>query len=318
MKNKIKIVSIIFAILTIFSFAGCSKKSKETPVRIGLLTGHCIPVIAQEKGYFKAAGLNNVELYAFGAGPAEIEAFTSGSLDIIHTGDLPALNGIINGLDLNFIGTYSSSDSLDNLIVRDDANIKSFADLRGKKIAVPFGSNIHSLAYEYLERGGVKPEEAEIINLGCADAANALKQGNVDAIVVWQPWGARVAKEPGITILADTSEFRNFVCPISASKKYLDENKDTVTKVLTALDNASKWIKQNPEEAARVAADYYQMKDSDSILIGINSADISIKLTEEKIQAIRLGEAKNTEYGFLRKHVNVDDLVRPEFTANLK
>ena len=311
---------IILALSIIIGLTGCSKKTKtdSNKVRIGQLTGHVLPVVALEKGYFTAEGLTDVELFTFGAGPAEVEAFTSGDLDIINTGDLPAYNGIINGLNLRFIGTYSSSYKANGLIVRDDANIKTYSDLKGKKLAVPFGTNIQSLLYEYLDAGGLTGDDAEIINLSCADAVNAIRQKQVDAIVVWQPWLNMAESEDGITVLSYTDDFRYFVCPISVSADYLEKNPETIKKVISALDKAGKWIRDNKLEAAKLTAEYYNLDSYDSILIGLETGDPSVKLTDEKVEAIKLGAVQNYKYGILRQEINVDNYIRQDITADLK
>lgn len=316
--KKITNILLTAATLAVLSFTGCSKKNDSTKVRIGMLTGHTLPVIALENGYFKEQGLDNVELYYFGAGPAEIEAYTSGNLDIIHTGDIPAFNGINNGLSLRFIGTYDSSTKTCALVVRDDANIKSYADLKGKKISTPFGTYIHALAYEYLEAGGLTGDDVEIINLSCADGVNALRQKDVDAAVLWQPYVARAAATDGISIFSYTDEFRTFVCPISASPEYIEKNPETVKKALAALDKAAKWIEANQKEASQIAADYYRTNDSESIYIGLQGRDQSVKLTDEKVAAIKKAADINLKFGVIKKAVNVDGLLRQDLTENLK
>lgn len=309
------LLAVLLITMTALSFAGCKKKDNAETIRIGVLTGHSLPVIATVNGYFKDEGLPNIELVTFSAGAPEVEAFTSGALDIVNTGDLPAYNGINNGVDFRFIGTYSSTVTGNALVVRNASNIKSFSDLKGKKLAVPFGSNIHSLLYEYLEAGNVNPDDVEIINLFCADAVNALLHGDIDGAVIWNPYVNIASKDENLTVLADTSDFRIFVCPISTSQKYLDEHTENIKKVLKALDKAAKWITANKEEAAKKVAEYYEMNDYSSLLIGLESSDVDVKLTQDKIDALKLGAEVNYKYGILSKPIDVDKYTRPDLTA---
>ncbi len=287
--------------------------SDQVTVRLGLLSGHVLPVIAQEEGFFDEEGVS-VELYTFNAGAPEVEAYTAGELDIIETGDLPFFNAILNGVDLKAIGSYSNSTQVDGIVVRDDAGITTFADLKGKRVSVPLGSNIQSLLYEYLEAGGLTDEDVEILGLVGNDAVNALVNGDIDAAVLWEPYVTFAEKNDGITKLADTSDFRSFVCPISSSTTFIEEHNVEVLGVLRALNKAAKWSDENKEAAAQEVADYFGIDDIESILINLDTSDRSVPLTQEKIDAIKLGEEKNYKYGIIETEIDVDAYIDDQFT----
>ncbi len=297
--------------------ADSTEDTEEVTVRLGMLTSHALPVIALNHGYFEEEGVN-VELVAFNTGAPEIEAFTAGELDIVETGDLPFFNAILNGVDIKAIGSYNTSDEINGLVVRDEANIQSFEDLAGKKVSVPAGTNIQPLLYEYLEAGGLTGEDVEIFNLAGNDAVNALINGDIDAAVLWEPYVSIAANTDGITKLADTKDFRTFVCPISSSSTFIEEHNSETLKVLRALSKAADWIADNEQAAAEEVVEYYGLDDIDAVLIGLEKADESIPLTDEKIDAIKLGAEKSYQYGVIAEEIDVDQYIDNQFTDKIK
>ena len=47
------LLAVLLITMTALSFAGCKKKDNAETIRIGVLTGHSLPVIATVNGYFK-------------------------------------------------------------------------------------------------------------------------------------------------------------------------------------------------------------------------------------------------------------------------
>lgn len=291
---------------------GQETEEEDNKIRIGILSGHVLPPLAEIKGYFEEEGVD-AEIVPFTYGAPAIEAITSGDIDICFTGDLPVYSGLSNGVDLTIIATYSTSEKINALVVREDADIKDFSDLKGRTLAVPFGSNIQALLYEYLEAGGLTQNDAEIVNMPCADAVASITQGAVDGIVVWEPFVTSATNEDGIVELADTSDFRTFVCTISGRTEYLESHKNTVASTLRALDKASKYASENKEEVSKLVADYFSTDNADAIFIGLNKADITLKLTPEKIEALKLGAEKNYEYGLLENEIDVEDYIDTQY-----
>jgi len=285
---------------------------EEVTIRLGMLAGHYLPVVAENHGFFNDRGVK-VELVTFDTGAAEVEAFTSGDLDVIQTGDLPILNGISNGVDLKIVGSYNVSDQINGLVVRDEANIKSFADLKGHKVSVPFGTNIQPLLYDYLELGGLTQEDVEIVNLNNADSSNALLTGDVDAAVLWDPFLENCKAQEGLTMLADTKELRKFVCPISAATSFIEQHPEELKNLLSALNDASKYSDEHIQDAADETAAYYEMDNAEAIKLSIEKVDSSVPLTEDKVAALLAGAQSCFKYDIVENEVNLEDYISKDF-----
>lgn len=100
---------------------------------------HAQALVGVQNGAFQQELGENVTLdvKTFNAGPSEIEALFAGAIDIGYIGPSPAINGYVksNGEALRIIAGAVSGGAL--LVVRPAANIKTAADLAGKKIATP-------------------------------------------------------------------------------------------------------------------------------------------------------------------------------------
>nr|WP_244550959.1 ABC transporter substrate-binding protein [Bradyrhizobium sp. Rc2d] len=77
------------------------------------------------------------------------------------------------------------------ILVPENSPIKSFADLRAKKIATGRGSIGHQLILAALEKNGWSASDVQIAFLAPSDAKIAYMQGSVDAWSTREPMSAR-------------------------------------------------------------------------------------------------------------------------------
>ena len=64
------------------------------------------------------------------------------------------------------------------------------AELKGKKVVLNKGSNVHYLLVRALEDAGLKYTDVQTVFLPPADARAAFERGSVDAWVIWDPYQA--------------------------------------------------------------------------------------------------------------------------------
>src|SRR5207245_6832920 len=86
--------------------------------------------------------------------------------------------------------------SAEAIVVPKGSNIKSVTELKGKKVALNKGSNVHYLLVKALEKSGLAYKDIEPVFLPPADARAAFESGNVDAWVIWDPFLAASRGQP--------------------------------------------------------------------------------------------------------------------------
>ena len=119
--------------------------------------------------------------------------------------------------------------------------INTLADLKGKRIALNKGSNVHFLLVQALEKAGVKYSEIAPIYLTPADARAAFKRGAVDAWVIWDPFQAAAEAATGARTLTDATGLapnRQFYL---AGQKFADADSAAVDAILAGIADIDRW-----------------------------------------------------------------------------
>lgn len=255
------------ALLTFTAACGAQPPAKLT-LRVGYFPNitHSQALIGMANGAFqKALGDDvTIDVKIFNAGPTAIEALFADAIDLTYIGPNPAVNGYVKskGEALRVIAGATSGGAV--LVVRSDANIKSAADLAGKRIATPELGNTQDVAARYYllannlplaEKGG----SVQILPTANPDILTLFTKKEIDAAWVPEPWGARLVQEAGGVILLDErSQWPNgqFVTAnIIVSKKFLDAHPNIVKKWLGAHVELTQWINGHPDEAKKIAND---------------------------------------------------------------
>ncbi len=281
-----------------------TQDSESVKIRFAVQPGDIQPFVAEKLGYFEDAGLD-VELIQFSYGPPIIEAFTSKAVDFGLLGDLPVYSGIANNVDLKIIGTYSSSSISKGLLVRDDANIKELSDLKGKKVAVPFGSNSQPLLYLFLEKGGLTEEDVEIINLSFTDSVTSIIAGDIQAAVVGEPQLSLASAEGnGVSIFSDATGLKLFVNPIIGRGEFTDKYPELTSKFLGALEKAAEYATENVDEAATIASDATEI-DEYAVKANLTKNELYLALPQEKIDALVTGAEQAYEFELIKEKIDI-------------
>ena len=190
----------------------------------------------------KAAGYK-VVWTEFPSGPPLLEALNVGAIDFGNTGEAPPIFAQAAGAPIQYVAYEPPAPKGEAILVPKDSKLTSVADLRGKKIALNKGSNVHYLLVKALEKAGVKYSEIEPVFLAPADARAAFERGAVDAWVIWDPFQAAAEAATGARTLADgTGVVSNYQFYFS-SKKFLESDSGIVDLVLAELREVDDWAK---------------------------------------------------------------------------
>jgi ABC transporter, substrate-binding protein, aliphatic sulfonates family len=190
----------------------------------------------------KAAGYK-VVWTEFPSGPPLLEALNVGAIDFGNTGEAPPIFAQAAGAPIQYVAYEPPAPKGEAILVPKDSKLTSVADLKGKKIALNKGSNVHYLLVKALEKAGVKYSEVEPVFLAPADARAAFERGAVDAWVIWDPFQAAAEAATGARTLADgTGIVSNYQFYFS-SKKFLESDSRIVDLVLAQLSEVDGWAR---------------------------------------------------------------------------
>jgi len=128
-----------------------------------------------------AADGTKVEWIFFkGAGPAVNEAFVNKQIDLAWQGDLPSIVHRANGVKTRIL-VGSGVRAGQYLAVPTGSSISKLEDLRGKRVAVFKGTNLHLAAVRALDAHGLKESDVRLVNFDLAGGQAALAAKDIDA-----------------------------------------------------------------------------------------------------------------------------------------
>jgi sulfonate transport system substrate-binding protein len=142
----------------------------------------------------------------FPGGPQLLEGVKAGAVDFAHSGEAPPIFAQAAGAPLLYIGHEPAAPKGEAIIVPKDSPIKTVADLKGKKIGLNKGSNVHYLLVRALEKAGLKYTDVEVVFLPPTDGRAAFEKGAMDAWVIWEPYRAAAEMSLGARTLADGTD----------------------------------------------------------------------------------------------------------------
>ena len=138
----------------------------------------------------------------FPAGPQLLEGLNVGSIDFGTVGEAPPIFAQAAGAALVYVGSEPAAPASEAILVPRIRRC-GVADLKGRKVALNKGSNVHYLLVKQLERAGVAYRDVNVVYLTPSDARAAFERGAIDAWVIWDPFQAAAEKQLGARVLAD-------------------------------------------------------------------------------------------------------------------
>ncbi|MBO7744340.1 sulfonate ABC transporter substrate-binding protein [Paenibacillus sp. MWE-103] len=192
----------------------------------------------------------NVTWTEFPGGPQLLEALNVGSIDIGHTGEAPPIFAQAAKAPLVYLAHEPASPNSEGILVPKDSKIASLADLKGKKIALNKGSNVHYLLVKALEKAGVDYNDITTVFLPPGDARVAFENGTVDAWVIWDPFLAAAQTATDGKLLTDGKDLVSNVEFYLASRKFAEANGPVIDIFKEELDKIDKWAEANQKDVA--------------------------------------------------------------------
>jgi NitT/TauT family transport system substrate-binding protein len=228
------------------------------------ISGAAIPFfIAIEEKIFQKYGYEVSPVF-MGGSPLINSAILAGEFPIGYTGGGAVISSRLGGSDLIAIASPLPVLTIDGW---SKPEIKSLADLRGKRIGVTrFGASSYFSGLSMLEAAGIKPTEVTFIqNGGVGESYAALVGGRVDVCMIGYPFGLR-AQNAGFKLLFRPSQTEYGLFPtavIAARESWLKDPKGRKAAVdfLRALGEGQLLARDNAEITKKALKKFTRVND---------------------------------------------------------
>jgi len=276
--QKRTFISLSIAVLGLLFLTGCGdskessakqqtqpKEVKQVVLRIGAQPYPLYSSIflAKNLGYLEEE-LKKVnatfQWTEFKAGPLVNEAVAAGNADIGFMADMPAILAKSSGQDIQIIANIAYGEKALALIVKNDSEIGSVADLKGKKVAYVKGSYAQHLLSLLLNKEGLSFNDIESVNITAGDIPATLENKQIDAAIIWEQFISSLVTQGKAKVIADGTGIKKGNMITYSVKKFAEENPKVIEAYIKAGQRASEYIKTNPKEAAEAIAKDFKIE----------------------------------------------------------
>ena len=249
-----KTAALSTAIAGVMLLSGCSKKEESVTLNIGFQKYGVLPIL-KERGtletVLKQQGVN-VKWVEFPAGPQLLEGLNVGSVSFGEAGEAPPIFAQAANSNLVYVANQPEAPKAEALIVQKDSNIQSVQDLKGKRVALNKGSNVHYLLLKVLEANNLKLSDIEVVYLPPSNARAAFERGAVDAWVIWDPFFAAAEHQIGARVIATGENIVSNHQFYLADRKFAEANPQIIDAVVNELNLTTEWVSSHQDEAAKL------------------------------------------------------------------
>lgn len=233
------------------------------------------------QNYIRAKGLAaktfgpnvKTEFMTVRAGSEVMSAMAGGSLDMCNLGSSPLVVGYANGVPVSLVYIYKNIIDSELLVVQNSANIKTVAELRGKKLGLPFNTSVHFAAMAMLKNAGLGANDVTLINMRADQIASAWTRREIDASYIWVPVAPTIIADAG-TVIFKTGDLNASGLVVfdafAVRDEFKQKNPELVLAFLKDFEQIARTFKSNPKEVVDTMTKFLNV-DEAAVMRSLNT-----------------------------------------------
>ncbi|NTU91804.1 MAG: ABC transporter substrate-binding protein, partial [Chlorobiaceae bacterium] len=257
-------------------FMGCSKSADHggsASINAGSrkVTSCYLPItdatpiiLAHEMGFYKELGIESERPVLIRGWAPMAEAFMAGRFNLTHLlAPIPIYMRYSKGFPVKIVAWDHINGSA--ITVGKDSGIRSYADLGGKQIAIPYWYSMHNIILQMIAREhGIEPviqsktaplsnKQVNLFVMAPPDMPTAIASNAIDGYVVAEPFNAAGEVLANGRIVRFTGDiWKNHPCCVAVMNEKDLADQAWSHKVIQALVKAELWALNNVEQAAHI------------------------------------------------------------------
>ncbi len=302
--------SLVALFAAAISFGAITQAQAET-LRIGYQKYGTLVLLKANGSLEKRLAAKGIDVKwtEFPGGPQLLEGLNVGSVDFGTTGETPPVFAQAAGADLLYVAFEPPAPTSEAILVPKDSTIKSVAELKGKKVALNKGSNVHYLLVRALEEAGLKYSDIQPVYLPPADARAAFERGSVDAWVIWDPFQAAAEQQLQARTLIDGKGLVSNHQFYLATRPYAEQHPEVIEALVEEIRGIGEWVKANNEQTVAQVAPLLGLS-ADITRLAVQRQSYGAQLiTPEVVEAQQKIADTFTALKLIPKQLNISDVI---------
>jgi ABC-type nitrate/sulfonate/bicarbonate transport system substrate-binding protein len=270
---------------------------------------------ARSKGFFEQEGVV-IDTTPTSGGTVGIPALVAGQIELASSNIVSILLAASQGLGVQIViaGDTGANEPPDiaGIAVKADSQMKSGADLNGKRIAVNARNNITWLyAREWIARNGGDPTKLTWVEIPFPQMVDAIQTGRVDAAVVVDPFLTVGVNKQLVKVLGwpySTIQPHLPIAEFVTTQTYSEQHPDVIASLVRGYNRGVDWANAN-----RTSPEFFNIlsgytKVDPDVLKGVAIPSFVKTVAVKDLQEIVRLMKKN---GMLEGDVDVVNLINP-------
>ena len=275
--------------------------------------------VANDKGFFKEAGIEVSSIRSAGSGPAALSAVLSGEAAFsVHGpehvafakekgGEARALSAVANGAPVW-------------VLAKEGIDIKSVADFKGKSVITGLAPSTHNTLFRKLMKDNSIElgKDVTVTEVQNNSELGPVLAGKADISVVYEPVASEGINQKLHIVHDFTKDYPEFAfSTVNTSLKMIKEKPELVKSFVGAMDKALDFIHKNPAEAKAIAKKEFPNMDPKVVESAVQRMiDSNVYLPSGKVTEKAYKNAIDIQkfIGHIKKDIPYTEMVDPSFT----
>jgi NitT/TauT family transport system substrate-binding protein len=263
MKEKIlkRVPVIILAFLAVvscgFGLSACSSGSdseKQETLTVAMVPTelNALFYVAEAQKLFAANGLQATLKEDYDSGASAAAGMLNGEADIALAAEFPIVRQVFNKKDITSFGTIAKYENT-YIIWRTDSGIKTFQDLKGKKVGVTLKTISEFYLGRTLDLNGINIQQVILVDTRAPDSEKAIAGREVDAVVTWEPWVNQINQRMGKEVVTRALQSGQYAYwNLVSTSGWINNHPNMIKRLIKSLIQAESYLASHQSEAKAI------------------------------------------------------------------
>ncbi len=261
-KKSVAAMLIPLSLLSLLIWTACDCSTTKVPagtsaekLRLGTSETDLSALIwvAKSQGYFAEQGLD-IAYTLYESGHLALAALLAGHLDLATASEFATVRACLGRPELRIISIIDETrDQL--LVARRDRGISQTSDLRNKRIGVARNTSAEYFLNLLLILERIPIQDVTLVDLLPSEQVKAIKKGDIDAMMVWEPFATEARIElggNGVSWAGQSAQDEYWL--LLGTDEIIKKRSSVIQRFVAALGAAEDFIRHNEAQALRLLA----------------------------------------------------------------